>query len=349
MHQNKLSEFNELTASRALKRPATDLNHTYNIQPRQDTLSWPKGSAKRPSLSTEELGRLDFNMVTNSLLPVSFVEQPSFKELINACQPGATLPTRYSITKSLEKKQETSMAAVEDAMTKVEWIATTTDCWSAHRRSYLGVTAHWLCRDSFKRESAALACRRLTGSHTYELLAEQLKIVHCDFGINSKIVKTTTDNGSNYIKAFAVFALSEDELDVIGSSIDIDSILSNEDDSLELPTHQRCAPHSLNLISTTDAAGAETQSVQKAQSGYFRQMPSTVEDRKSSQSERDYRRGESVANQTTLLNSMEFCFQRCSMTKQDHPGDWTRISETEQHMSTTGLATVGSFFKFYLL
>ena len=120
----------------------------------QATLSWSKGSVKRPLLSKENLGRLTINMVTESLLPMSFVDQPSFKELIPACQPEVELPTRYSITKGLEKRQE-------DAMAKVEWISTTTDCWSAHRRSYLGVTAHWLSADSFNRESAALACQRI--------------------------------------------------------------------------------------------------------------------------------------------------------------------------------------------
>ena len=122
-------------------------------------------------------------MVTDSLLPISFVEQPSFKALIYACQPGVELPTRYSITKGLEKRQEISMAGVKDVMAKVEWIATTTDCWSAHRRLYLGVTAHWLSPDSFNRESAALACRRIMGRHNYKCLAENLKTLHSDHGI----------------------------------------------------------------------------------------------------------------------------------------------------------------------
>jgi hypothetical protein len=101
----------------------------------------------------------------------------------------------------------------------------------------------------------------LTGSHTYQLLAEQLKSVHSDYGINSKVTKTTTDNGSNFVKAFAVFAYLEDELDI--SNTDVDSILSAEEDGLELPAHQKCAAHTLNLVSATDAALAETNSQYK--------------------------------------------------------------------------------------
>ncbi|CAB4002478.1 transposase [Paramuricea clavata] len=248
VHPDKLYEFNELTTTRALKKSVdanTDQPHGYNKQPKQlkqGTLSWSKGSVKRPLLSKENLGRLTLNMVIESLLPMSFVEQPSFKELI-------------TINKGLEKGQEASMAVVKDAMAKVEWIATTIDCWSAHRRSYLGVTAHWLSADSFNRESSALACQRIMGSHTYDRIAAHLKTVHSDYGINSKVVKTTSDNGSNFIKAFAVFAPSEDKLDV--SVTDMNDIFSDQDESLELPSHQKCAAaYSLNLVSTTTAAAA---------------------------------------------------------------------------------------------
>ena len=97
-------------------------------------------------------------MVTESMLPFSFVEQSSFKEFITACQPGVAIPSRYSVVKTLEKKHESSKAAVASAMTSVEFVATTADCWTAHQRSCLDVTVHWLCYDNFKRKSAALAC-----------------------------------------------------------------------------------------------------------------------------------------------------------------------------------------------
>ena len=161
-----------------MKRQANDVPvDNASKQPKQRVLCWSSGDTKCHRLSDNELGKLVLDMVTESLLPVSFVEQPSFRRLINACQPGVALPSRYSITRGLEKSRENSIAAVKEAMSKIEWIATTTDCWSAHRRSYLGVTAHWINPNNFKRESAALACRRLTGSHTYQLLAEQLKSV----------------------------------------------------------------------------------------------------------------------------------------------------------------------------
>ena len=113
------------------------------------------------------------------------MEQPSFKELIAACQPDLAVPSRYQVVKSLKQKFGSSKDALKHTLAEVEFVATTADCWTAHRRSYLGVTAHWLCQSTFERKSAVLACRRLLGSHTYRLLAEQLHEIHREYGIKS--------------------------------------------------------------------------------------------------------------------------------------------------------------------
>ena len=117
-----------------------------------------KTKGQSTSITESVLTGLVLNMVTESMLPFSFIEQPSFKEFITAC--GVAIPSRYSIVKTLEKKHESSKAAVKSAMTSVEFVVSTADCWIAHRRSYLGVTVHWLCYDNFERKSAALVCRR---------------------------------------------------------------------------------------------------------------------------------------------------------------------------------------------
>ncbi len=42
---------------------------------------------------------------------------------------------------------------------KVSYVATTTDCWTAHQQSYLGVTAHWIDEETLEWRSAALVVR----------------------------------------------------------------------------------------------------------------------------------------------------------------------------------------------
>ena len=55
------------------------------------------------------------------------------------------------------------------------------------------------------RRSAALTCKRLRGSHKFDVLAGALDDIHCAYRIRGKVIRTTTDSGSNFIKAFNVF------------------------------------------------------------------------------------------------------------------------------------------------
>lgn len=69
-------------------------------------------------------------------------------------------------------------------------------------RSYLGITVHWINSETLKRESAALACRRIRGKHTHDILAKAIHSICLEYHIQNKICCTTTDNGSNFVKAF---------------------------------------------------------------------------------------------------------------------------------------------------
>lgn len=53
--------------------------------------------------------------------------------------------------------------------------------------------------------SAALAYRQLNGRHTFNVVAGALSDIRSEFNIGKKIQKTTTDNGSNFLKAFRVY------------------------------------------------------------------------------------------------------------------------------------------------
>lgn len=138
---------------------------------------------------------------------------------------------------------------------------------------------------------AALACKQLKGSHTFSALAGALNDIHTEFNIREKIVRTTTDNGSNFLKDFRVYGqtdknnnpepVGEDdgEEDDGGQNDDYDEeeesvegiefvdagALLDEDDYLEfqLPKHHRCASHLPNLVSTVDASKAEVNPLYK--------------------------------------------------------------------------------------
>lgn len=128
------------------------------------------------------------------------------------------------------------------------------------------MTAHWISED-LKRHSAALACTRLAGSHTFDVVAESLIGINTKYGLDHRIITfTITDNRSNMVKAFAEYqepdtvnkGMSEsdddDDDDYTVESADVDAILScdNSIESSFLPKHMRCASHTLNLVATTD-------------------------------------------------------------------------------------------------
>lgn len=133
------------------------------------------------------------------------------------------------------------------------------------------MTIHWINQETLSISSVALACRRIIGRHTYDVLAEMLEDVHRDFNIKDKVTVTTTDNGSNFVKAFSVFAevqrtiqntAEEDDEEEEGQPvfINVTDILNETEDDYSLPPHQQCACHTLNLVATRHIEGALTQS-----------------------------------------------------------------------------------------
>ena len=138
-----------------------------------------------------------------------------------------------------------------------------------------------------KKQSAALACKRLKGSYTFDVLAAAIDEIRSDYGIRDKVIRTTTDNGSSFIKAFSSnkyhhnTSCSATEIDCSKATIITSD--SEESDSKEtamefyfeeafatfevstslaykLPRHQRCACHLLYLVACKDALSAESDS-----------------------------------------------------------------------------------------
>lgn len=145
---------------------------------------------------------------------------------------------------------------------QLQYISTTADIWTAHNKSYLGMTAHWIDPNTMQRNKAALACRRFKGRHTHDAVAVELDNIHSSYGISHKITATVTDNGSNFVKALKRYQPVEeiDSEEDIGDEVtftDISAALcGNEDEDedilITLPPHYRCASHTLNLISCAD-------------------------------------------------------------------------------------------------
>ncbi|GAA6093660.1 uncharacterized protein LOC119262030 [Tachysurus ichikawai] len=118
--------------------------------------------------------------------------------------------TRNTVVNKVTKASVEMKRKLKAALSEIEFIATTTDCWTAHCRGFIGVTAHWFNPQTMQRSCAALACKQLEGSHTFSALAGALNDIHTEFNIREKIVRSTTDNGSNFLKAFRVYGQTDE-------------------------------------------------------------------------------------------------------------------------------------------
>ncbi|XP_056453390.1 uncharacterized protein LOC130388084 [Gadus chalcogrammus] len=282
IHPTRLERYTQLSSSALKRKPSTEDSLT---PPSKQTKLWETRRVSQASVD-----KVVLKFVVQGLHPPHIVQQQGFIELVQHLQPNTNVMTRNTVVNKVTKASVEMKRNLKAALSEIEFIATTTDCWTAHRRGFIGVTAHWFNPQTMQRSCAALACKQLKGSHTFYALAGALNDIHTEFNIREKIVRTTTDNGSNFLKAFRVYGQSDEnnnpepvgegdgEEDDGGQNDDsneeesIEGVefvdagaLLKEDDYLEyqLPKHHRCACHLLNLVSTVDASKAESNPLYK--------------------------------------------------------------------------------------
>ena len=256
------------------KRSPVDEGEELQRQPKKQSTLLTKAS-----VSPAKMRNLVAEYIINDMLPLSTVESPGFKKLIaDITSSSVELPNRKALATHLDKAYELMISKIKVTLEAVCRVSTTADVWTGHNKSYLGMTVHWIDESSLMRQKAAIACTRVIGRHTYDVLAAKIEQIHEQYGLVGKISATITDNGSNFVKAFATFGMSdsgsaepsitslptgmeddeENEEEVTFENLDdlITLVQGNEEDSTqleyELPPHERCAAHTLNLVASTD-------------------------------------------------------------------------------------------------
>ncbi len=193
MHPNYLKNYSKLTVQK--RKIGTSTYPSSSKQLKVDSI-FPVKHVSPVTVNTAIL-----RYFIQGLHPFSTVDLSSFKELSSTLQPGSSVITRPTLRSKIAEAALIMKQKVTAAMREVEWIATTVDCWTAHRKSFIGITAYWINPESLERYSAALACKRLNGSHTFEVLASAINDIHSEYEIRDMVVCTTTDSGSNFLKA----------------------------------------------------------------------------------------------------------------------------------------------------
>lgn len=244
-------------------------------QPVQKKLKFGSASGSVHTVSQREVDELVLKYVVDSLSSLHTVEMDSFTNLVQGLAPGRTVMARTTLRTRIANAYSEMVGKLMQDLDGVQFVCTTADIWSSNRKSFLGMTIHWISKGNV-RQSRALALRRITGSHTFDNVAQLICAIHEQFELDAtKVVCTVTDNASNFKKAFDTFQICKDsddeedddiESDKLTTVVDVVEILSKQDDSndsiIHLPKHLCCTCHSLNLVATTDVEAGKIGSQQ---------------------------------------------------------------------------------------
>ncbi|KAL4103994.1 hypothetical protein QTP88_019307 [Uroleucon formosanum] len=219
------------------------------------------------------------NFIIYSMIPLRTAENPFFKKIFEniGITKKINVPSRRNLGRKIHNLFEDNKEKIINDIKDIKYVCTTTDVWSSKKRSFLGVTIHWIDVDNFERPSSSLACRRFRGTHSYDRTGEILQDIHLEYNLDSnKIIATITDNGSNFVKAFKAFGVKLTHFDNVEDSVyenidlysdvpvdsqgrDDEQITYNSAETTEelenspwLPRHLRYCAHTLSLFVTTD-------------------------------------------------------------------------------------------------
>lgn len=101
-------------------------------------------------MSLASVDKVVLNFVVQGLYPPHIVQQHGFIDLVQHLQPNTNVMTRNAVVNKVTKTSAEMKRKLKAALAEVQFI-TTTDCWTAHRRSFIGVTAHWFNPQTMQR------------------------------------------------------------------------------------------------------------------------------------------------------------------------------------------------------
>jgi hypothetical protein len=110
----------------------------------------------------EQLDDAVIEYITAEARPLNTIYRPPFCRLVDKRYGKAKLFGKDKLRSSIQDKFERMKKNLKEQLKLTNNVCLTCDAWSSRNRSYFGATVHWL-NNGFKRESAAVACRRLKG------------------------------------------------------------------------------------------------------------------------------------------------------------------------------------------
>lgn len=186
--------FNDLigTIKRGSKRGQTLSNENLSVNPTPSKImklhqpSCTNASSKN-SFSQQTAESLFVDLMIDEMLPSRLTDSSAAEKFMHYLNPKFKVPSRKKYMNIIKKQFEVGKAKLNSLLQDIEYVATTADCWSAHNRSFLGMTVHWIKPDTLEREKAVLTCIELSASHTYDGIGGKIHAVHQMYNIDEKV------------------------------------------------------------------------------------------------------------------------------------------------------------------
>ncbi|CAH1645616.1 unnamed protein product [Spodoptera littoralis] len=183
-------------------------------------------------VSQEDFERDLVNYFIHSMIPLRAIENPYFLRMIDNLDTNnnVKIPSRRCLRKKIAHYFYEQKCELKKQLETAKHLCTTTDIWSGKRRSFLGVTIHWIDQN-LEWKSASIACRRFKGVHSFNRIKDLLLDIYSDFELDtSKVEATVTDNGSNFVKAFQMFGVNSKSI-LVSTNDDETVAISDSTDS----------------------------------------------------------------------------------------------------------------------
>lgn len=97
------------------------------------------------------MDKVVLKFIVQGLHPPHIVQQQGFTDLVQHLQPNTNFMTRNFVVNKVTKASVEMKTKLKAALSETDFIATTTDCWTAHRCGFIGVTVHWFNPQTMQR------------------------------------------------------------------------------------------------------------------------------------------------------------------------------------------------------
>lgn len=147
------------------------------------------------------------DLIIDCNFPLSIVENKSFRHFLAVLDSKYTPVCRKMLTAKTESLAEERRSKLKTQLSNSQHVSVTVDIWSDRKmRGFLGVTVHWMERDSerVQLKTNLLAINRFKGAHTAERICDHFEAICDAYSIKDKLDYIISDNAANMRKAFTV-------------------------------------------------------------------------------------------------------------------------------------------------